>query len=100
MGRHHARRGLVRTDMARPRFRLRWRRRQLKRAGVVLAAVFVVAAIALFVNLYRSSSPHSSASGGGSGDNAAGLGGPGGLPSSSISVGPGDTSILSVFPTE
>lgn len=99
MGRHFAHERLVRPDMARRRFRLRWRRRTLQRAAVVLAAIFVVAAIALFVNLYKSSSPNTSG-GPGSGDGAAGLGAGTGLPSSSITAGSGDTSILKNFPTE
>ncbi|HEV7193751.1 MAG TPA: hypothetical protein VGN35_11170 [Jatrophihabitantaceae bacterium] len=86
--------------MTRRRFRLRWRRRQLQRALVVLAVIFVVGAIALFVQLYKSSSPNGTGITG-SGDGAAGLGaGPGGTGSTSITGGSGDTSILKDFPTE
>jgi hypothetical protein len=85
--------------MARRLFGLRWRRRHLQRAAVVLAAMLVVAAIALFVNLYKSSSPNGSGGPGGS-DGAAGLGAGSGLPGSSVTTGSGDTSMLKNFPSE
>jgi hypothetical protein len=67
---------------------------------VVLAVIFLVTAIALFVNLYKSSSPNGPGAAG-SGDGAAGLGAGTGGPTSSITAtGSGDTSILNVFPTE
>lgn len=101
MGRHQAHRGVVSPDVAKRRLRLRWHRRQWQRAAVVLAVIFVVTAIALFVNLYKSTSPNAPGAGG-SGDGAAGLGAGGaGGPSSSITAtGSGDASILKVFPTE
>lgn len=72
----------------------------MQRAGLVLAAVLVVAAIALFINLYSSSSPNGSGGPGGS-DDAAGLGAGTGLPGSSATVtGSGDTSILKNFPSQ
>lgn len=99
MGRHFAQQRVVSPGMAGRRFRLRWRRRQLQRAGVVLAAIFLVAAIALFVNLYRSSSPNSPGASG-NGDGAAGLGSGTGIPSSAITAGSGDTSFLKNFPSQ
>lgn len=99
MGRHFAHKHVVSPGMARRRLGLRWRRRQLQRAAVVLAAALVVAGIALFINLYKSSSPNPSGTPG-SGDGAAGLGAGTGLPGSSVTAGSGDTSILKNFPTQ
>jgi hypothetical protein len=79
----------------------RWRRRDLRRAALVLAAIAVVGAIALFANLYKSSSPSPPAvTGIGDGAAGAGLGaGTAGVSPSGKASGAGD-SILSVFPSE
>ena len=84
------------------RFRLRWRRRHLRRAAIVLAAIFGVGLLALFLHIFGANSPgSSSAAGGGGNGGSAGVGVPGaGLPGSSISAGSGDASILQDFPPE
>jgi hypothetical protein len=91
--------------MAKRRRRRKLKRRDFQRAAVLLAVVLVVGAIALFVNLYNSTSPTPPPVAGIGPGGGAGLGGPGTAAPSAASSTPASSaastpSLLHDFPAQ